>query len=162
MSDEPDLTEQLLDLMVYVPIGLALEAKDLLPKLAERGRGQVNLMRFAGKVASNQGTTTPRGIVDQLVATFETLVGGTTTTSPSSSPPVDEAPAEDDEASEEGAPSRDDGPDLPITGYDSLSAPQLLPYLEPLTDDQLADVLAYEEGHRSRATVINRIKQLQA
>ena len=52
--------------------------------------------------------------------------------------------------------------DLPIDDYDELTAPELLPFLSPLDDDQLAEVLAYEETHRGRATVINRIRQLQS
>ena len=42
--DAPDprkVAEAALDVFVYAPMGLALEAKDLLPKLAERGRNQV-------------------------------------------------------------------------------------------------------------------------
>lgn len=151
MSEEPDLTEQLLDLMVYIPIGLALEARELLPKLAERGRGQVNLVRFAGKVASSQGESQSRSVFDQLVATVGTLITGPPSKTPDG-PPTRESAAR----------HAGETPDLPIDGYDSLSAPQLLPYLDPLDESQLADVLAYEEDHRSRATVINRIKQLQA
>ncbi len=53
VNDEENLGEQLLDLFVYAPIGLLLEAKDLIPKLADRGRGQVALARLAGRVADN-------------------------------------------------------------------------------------------------------------
>ncbi len=35
-EDEPDLVGTALDLFVYAPLGLALEARELLPKLAER------------------------------------------------------------------------------------------------------------------------------
>ena len=35
MNDDDDVTEKLLDALVYAPLGLALEAKDLLPKLAK-------------------------------------------------------------------------------------------------------------------------------
>ena len=56
MNDDDDVTEKLLDALVYAPLGLALEAKDLLPKLAERGRGQVALTRLAGTVAAREGS----------------------------------------------------------------------------------------------------------
>ena len=49
------LVEQALDLLVYAPVGLALEAKEMMPKLVERGRGQVALTRLAGRVAAKRG-----------------------------------------------------------------------------------------------------------
>ena len=52
MDDERTVVDQALDLLVYAPLGLALEAKDMLPKLAERGRGQIALARVAGRFAS--------------------------------------------------------------------------------------------------------------
>lgn len=51
---------------------------------------------------------------------------------------------------------------VPIDDYDELTAPELLPFLSPLTEDELHAVLRYEQAHRSRATVINRIRQLQS
>jgi hypothetical protein len=40
-----------LDLLVYAPVGFALEARELVPRLAERGRGQVTLARLLGRFA---------------------------------------------------------------------------------------------------------------
>ena len=57
-EDRP--VDQVLDLLVYAPIGFALEARELLPQLVDRGRGQVALMRLAGRMASQQ---TPDGDV---------------------------------------------------------------------------------------------------
>ena len=42
-SDD-DLGDRLLDLVLYAPLGLALEAKDLLPKLAARQAGGLPLL----------------------------------------------------------------------------------------------------------------------
>jgi len=126
-EDEKSLVEQALDAFVYAPLGLLLEARDLIPKMADRGRGQVALVRLAGKVAQNRSlpprTTTP---------TVESIV--------------------DDKSS---------SPSLPIEDYDDLSAPQLLPKLESLQSSELQAVLAHEEAHRARATVLNRIHQLR-
>ncbi|MCQ3814169.1 MAG: hypothetical protein KTU85_07095 [Acidimicrobiia bacterium] len=73
-GDNGELAEQLLDLLVYAPIGLALEAKDLIPKLVDRGRGQVSLMRLAGKVASNRGRnySKPEPSVTMPIADYDT------------------------------------------------------------------------------------------
>lgn len=53
-ADDKSLIDQALDAFVYAPLGLLLEARDLIPKMADRGRGQVALTRLAGKVAQNQ------------------------------------------------------------------------------------------------------------
>lgn len=143
MSDDDPIAEQLLDLFVYAPIGLALEARELIPKLADRGRGQVALTRLAGRVAADRGHGEVRSFLDQVAAVVGVVLTGDTPGSATTR--TANRPTE-----------------LPIDDYDDLTAPELLPFLSPLDDDQLADVLAYEEAHRSRATVINRIRQLQS
>ena len=47
-DQDKSIVDQALDLLVYAPLGMALEARDLLPKLADRGRGQVALARLEG------------------------------------------------------------------------------------------------------------------
>ncbi len=72
MADEADqeLIEQLLDVFVFAPIGLALDARDLIPQLARRGRGHVDLLRVAGTLAARQG----RGEAGKLFESFVDLV----------------------------------------------------------------------------------------
>ncbi len=66
--------DQLLDVLVYAPVGLAYEAKELIPKLAERGRGQVALLRFAQRVAAQQGTAeTAERVRATLLDTIDTV-----------------------------------------------------------------------------------------
>lgn len=146
MSDDERLADQVMDLLVYAPIGLALEARQLLPKLAERGRGQIALTRLAGKIATDRGQGEARKLVDQVIAVAGTVLAGD-----GGDPPV---------ADDETVLTGDDSA-LPIDGYDGLSAPQLLPFLPPLSADELDAILRYEQAHRSRTTVINRIRQLQ-
>jgi len=129
-GDHRSLVDQALDAFVYAPIGLLLEARDLIPKMADRGRGQVALARLAGQVAQNQR----RGPAP--AASHDSTSAGTT-------------------------PAPVDGDQLPIQGYDDLSAPQIIPMLGSLSPDQLGEVLIHEETHRSRATVLNKIHQLQ-
>lgn len=143
MSDDDRLAEQILDLLVYAPIGLALEAKELIPKLADRGRGQIALARLAGKVASERGQSDVRSFLDQLVGAVGSALAGDAADVP------DDSDVDEDDAG------------LAIDSYDSLTAPQLLPHLSPLSAEELDEILAYEQAHRSRATVINRIRQLQ-
>ncbi len=153
MSDDEHFTDQVLDYFVYAPIGLALEARELLPKLADRGRGQVALPRLAGRVASQRGQGEARKVIDQVREVVATVLAGD-----AGDPPITDDDLLDltvDETERTAA-------DLPIEDYDELSAPELLPFLSPLTADDLRSVLRYEQAHRSRATVINRIRQLQS
>lgn len=146
MSDDDRLAEQVLDIFVYAPIGLALEARELFPKLADRGRGQVALTRLAGKVAGQKGQGEARRVIDQVVEVVGTVLAGE-----AGDPPITD---------EELLDLTSDAP-LPIDDYDEMTAPELLPFLAPLGEDELSTVLSYEQAHRSRATVINRIRQLQ-
>lgn len=147
MSDDESLADQAMDFFVYAPIGLALEARELIPKLADRGRGQVALTRLAGKVAGQKGQSEARNVIDQIMEVAGTVLGGE-----AGDPPI----------TDEGLLDLTSDSRLPIDGYDDLSAPDLLPFLSPLSNDELGLVLSYEQSHRSRATVINRIRQLQS
>lgn len=147
MNDDEQLTEQLLDLFVYAPIGLALEARELIPKLADRGRGQVALARLAGTVAGRQRHQHGRTVLDQILHAVGAVLGESR-----NGPRSETAPE----------PGNAGSDPLPIPGYDSFTAAQLLPKLADLSDDDLGAVLAHEEAHRGRVTVINRIHQLRA
>lgn len=151
VSDEENLGEQLLDLLIYAPIGLLLEAKDLIPKLADRGRGQVALTQLAGKVAGNRGRDETAPLFRQLVEAAGAALGSMTTDEHELS----------DELDDHGESSEDDL-SLPIKNYNAFSAPQLLEKLEALDQQQLDEILDYELTHRDRQTVTNRIKQLSA
>jgi hypothetical protein len=50
---------------------------------------------------------------------------------------------------------------LPITGYDSLTAAQVVTQLRKLSQRELAKVERYEKRHRSRQTVLNRVGSLR-
>ncbi|MDE0067879.1 MAG: hypothetical protein OXN44_13535 [Acidimicrobiaceae bacterium] len=151
VSEEENLGGQLLDLLVYAPIGLLLEARDLIPKLADRGRGQVALTQLAGKVAGNRGRADTAQLFRQLLEAAGAAVDLIT-------PDRHEDPDELDDPDE----PEDDDPGLPIENYNAFSAPQLLEKLEALDQRQLDTILAYEQAHRDRQTVTNRIKQLSA
>ena len=142
MNDD-DVTEKLLDALVYAPLGLALEAKDLLPKLAERGRGQVALTRLAGTVAARRGQSEAVKLVDELRTGIEAFFT-----------------ANSDKETHDTTES-EPGPDteLPIEGYATLTAVEVIPLLFDLDDEQLDTIEAFEKANRNRSTVLNRIRQ---
>ncbi|HTO01078.1 MAG TPA: hypothetical protein VL068_10425 [Microthrixaceae bacterium] len=50
--------------------------------------------------------------------------------------------------------------ELAVAGYDSLAASQVVPRLATLTITDLAMILAYEQAHRNRQTIVHRVRQL--
>jgi ferritin-like metal-binding protein YciE len=51
--------------------------------------------------------------------------------------------------------------DLPIANYDNLTAEEIIKRLKNLTQEELAQIEAYESGKESRKTVLERIESLQ-
>ncbi len=149
MSNEENFAEQLLDVLVYAPIGLLLEAKDLIPRLADRGRGQVALVQVANRIAGGRRSDASTPLFHRVIDAAGVALGGLST------PDHESADEPDDHAS----PGEDDV-SLPIEDYDSYSAAQLPAKLETLTRTQLDEILSHEQTHRNRRTVTNRIQQL--
>ena len=137
-TPDDDFAERLLDFFVYVPLGLALEAKDLVPKLAERGRGQVALTRLAGTVAARRGQNEAAKMVDDLRSGVESFFAAGSA--------AQERPEPED-------------PGLPIPEYADLTAVEVIPLLADLDDAQLDEIEAFERANRNRSTVLNRIRQ---
>jgi hypothetical protein len=50
-------------------------------------------------------------------------------------------------------------PNLPIAGYDELSAPQVQEQLDGLTPAELRKLRDYEQRHANRKTVLDRIER---
>jgi hypothetical protein len=50
--------------------------------------------------------------------------------------------------------------ELPIPGYDALSASQVVERLAGLAHDELDAVAAYEASHRNRRTILGKVEQL--
>jgi hypothetical protein len=152
--------DQALDLLVYAPVGLALTAAEDLPALVDKGRqrvgGQMTMARMVGQFAVAEGQRQAEHLIRD--ATRHLWAGP-----PSPTPrPAEEAAAKPPPPPPS-APVRPStpAPDLAIPRYDALSASQVVQRLPGLTADELAAVQAYEESHRKRRTVLNRIAQLR-
>ena len=168
MSKRQDPAEQLLDVLVYAPLGLLMEARDLVPKLAEKGRqrmgGQVTVARMIGEMAVRQGQRQAEKMFQRL---REQPAGptGTAASTGAAAPPSNghgpgAAPSAASTPTSTASPSTD-AASLAIPGYDTLSASQVLPRLEGLSPAELAAIQAYEEATRARKTVLSRIDQLR-
>ena len=136
----------MLDVFVFAPIGFALDARELLPKLAERGRNQVALLKVVGQFAVNKG----RADADRIL---KTKPAAPPTTAPPAAPRTSPTARVRPTAAAAAA--------LPINNYDTLSASQIVPRLSGLRPEELARVAAYENAHRRRRTILGRIAQLE-
>jgi hypothetical protein len=75
MSDEPrSPVEQALDVLFYAPIGLALNAEELVGQMAARGRQSVMAAKFIGRMAVQQGRTEVDKALDRIQDQAATLV----------------------------------------------------------------------------------------
>lgn len=158
-TSEPavDPVEQLLDLFLYAPIGLVAKGIDGLPDLVERGRNQAANARVVGQFAlgaTNAKARKSLADAESHLAAFLKIVAESAR--PTRSAPEASAPQEHSTTAV--SPSLDGV----IEGYDDLTAAQVLPLLPSLSDDQLALVETYEQSHRSRKTILNRIRQLRS
>lgn len=192
MTDEKTPLDQAVELLVFAPIGLALTARDELPKLIERGRqqvtGQMAMAKMIGQFAVAQGQREAEKVVKQAGERLGDLgLGGRP--APSGAPATTSAPSTPASASAATPPSAGNGSSatpapaaapvagtaatrtsaaspsddhLAIPGYDALSASQVVQRLAGLSSAELEAVRAYEAGNRGRKTVLHRISQLQA
>lgn len=176
MTDDPKPSvEAAVELLVYAPLGFALEARSLLPGFIERGRNQVTMARMIGRFAVQQGQVEATRRLGPVQAQVEALLGDlglvpsrpdasegsepdepATPTRPTAVPDLPPDPDPDP------VPAGPDVADLAIPDYDSLAASQVVPRLAGLSPDELADVRAYEAAGRGRKTILNRIAQLQS
>jgi len=162
--------DQLLDLFVYAPLGLALTARDQLPQLIERGRKQVTqqttLAKMMGQYAVKEGEKEIRKRVDRMTQppapsrpAADTTAAKTQRTAASPTAGNGKASIAEDAPAPEPKPS---GDHLAIPGYDALSASQVVQRLPGLSGEELAAVRAYEEATRGRRTILTKIGQLQS
>lgn len=171
MADEdPDALDQLLDAALFAPFGMLLEMRDRSPELAARGRQhlqtQISVARMVGQFAVQMGS---RQLSAFLQRQRESASSDTEATGPdpAAAPTDGTLTVEDtvalgntvtiDEPASAPVPS---GP-LPIEGYDTLAASQVVARLDGLDAAGLEAVRAYEAAHRNRKTILGKVAQLQ-
>ncbi|HEV2767491.1 MAG TPA: hypothetical protein VGV63_07280 [Acidimicrobiales bacterium] len=181
MNDSKSPLDRVVELFVYAPVGLALSARDLVPGLVERGRRQVDpqvgVARMVGQMAVSQGRSQAEKALEHAVASAQATLeqlgvldhsepspGPAASSTPATSPPPPPPDGPIVAPAAPPVPRTGNGPAaaaLAIPDYDSLSASQVLPRLSSLSNDELEAVRAYEQAHRGRKTILNKIAQLQ-
>jgi len=152
-SKNPNPGDNLVDLLVYAPVGLALEAVDNLPKFIERGRSQVTLGRFVAKTAAKKGTSSLESLGERLLNDAGQVVVDLFG--------IDLSPDADDAVVEDVEPVAPNDADLPIAEYDSQAAAQIVKLLPQLTPEEREQIAAYEAEGRNRVTILRKVEQLR-
>lgn len=154
-KEEPrPVVDRLADVVFYGPLGLALEHRKILPQLARRGRRQIAFTRTIGRFTVRHGRERIRGLVDDLTGGPEPDHPETPVASVATIPRIGS------DAGADPAPTAS-AADLAIPQYDSLSAIQVVPRLEGLTEAELTQLRQYEAATRARRTILAKISQLQ-
>jgi hypothetical protein len=173
------VVERMLDLTVFGPLGFLLEARRLVPELAERGREHVDLQvrtaRTVGRFAAQLGRRALRPATPSRVgADALASADGHRPGAPSQDLDAREVDRtrpdvavriideiEPDGIEPEGVEPEGIEPEsLPIEGYDALAASQIVARLGGLGQRELELVQGYEAAHRGRRTILHRTGQL--
>lgn len=152
-----DKLEALLDLLVYAPIGLVLDAETVAPDLAKRGRQHTAAARKLGELAVKAGKRRVDEAFEQARQSgsdaASVLTGSTSTpTDQPSSVIVDLDGTESDTSASD---------DLPIADYDTMAASQIVKRLDALSADELEQVREHETANRGRRTILHKLARLQ-
>ena len=192
MTEPKDRIAHTLEVLVYAPIGVGLYIKDMAPTFVNmfvaRGRAEVDrrqaqvqqrttTARSIGQVATAFGVPMVRQRVEREVDTArqraQTLLGSIAGSDGTNGAPAarPERPAPPPAPTNESAPAAtrpsdsigsQAEPDLPIPGYNSLSASQVVQRLAGLSPAELDAVRAYETSNRKRRTILGKIDQISA
>jgi hypothetical protein len=173
MSEQENRVQRAVELIVFAPIGVALYMRDLAPSVIKMfvARGRAEVDRRQEQV--QQHVTSARSFGEVTVAFGLPMLRNKITrqSAPAAAPePVEEPAPAPTPAPVAVAPTPPptitpiaDAPprgDLPIPGYDALSASQVVERLNGLAPPELDAVHAYEAAHRQRRTILGKIEQL--
>jgi hypothetical protein len=172
------VVSEVVDYLVYAPVGLAATVVEELPGLVEKGRSRLTLAKTIGQFAVAMG----RQRVEKMVNDRQSARAAEKA---APAPAAKEAPGGEEGAAvttlrprgrpqrqesgeADGTPSGDEDAvaavpaDLAIPGYDALAASQVVQRLAGLSEEELEAVREYEEATRGRRTILGRIEQLSS
>jgi hypothetical protein len=144
-----------------------------LPKLLARAEGRVDGVRRAANQFlahnDNNGFSAPQPASSPRSAPEPTVAAPTSVRPPDlprrPAPPPPSVPAPEPAHVPVARVNGNDAAaraELPIPGYDALSASQVVERLTGLADEELDAVRDYETTHRNRRTILGKIEQLAA
>jgi hypothetical protein len=176
-DDQPEgtpLNERLLDMLVFVPAGIAVSVVEDFPKLAARGRERLGVRvssaravgKFAVKAGQGEFRRRSQGLLHRGGKPPDSRVRGE-----AARPSGTEGPGRTGsfaaplEPLVRPVPSPGSAHVPPVTalsipGFDTLSASQVVQRLDGLNRAELVSVRTYESSTRGRRTILSRVDQL--
>lgn len=152
MTEQRPLIEKVLDIMVYAPVGLALQLRSDLDTVVTSGRTRVServqLARWIGEMAVTYG----RQELEKRMAATRAGSGAVDSVASASIavPPV----------AQPAAVVKAVALTPPFDGYPSLAAAQVVQLLGRLPTPELKAIRTYESAHRGRRTILAKLDQL--
>lgn len=179
MSDENQSESRIDDLvekLVYFPVGVAAAVAKALPDAASNGKslveGQLKTAEFLGRVGvqyAKKRYETPEALLQDLSKVVAKSVGGTfgdalsrivdTVVGTKATVSDGSTRVGKDGVSDGVSPAGDKSRVGGIKDYDSLTASQVIGALEKCSPEELSEVESYELEHRRRRTVLARLSQ---
>lgn len=171
-SDADSPLANLLDLMVYAPLGVLSIARDQFPALVERGRATVQTSgagyRAVGEFTAEQLASRVRGYVEE-VRDLLVAMGVVPDASHDSGRSTDTTGADVAQPDGTEGAARHQEPvegveaaiETVIVGYDAMTASEIVPLLATLTAAQRTIVAEHEQMGRARRTILGRLERLQ-
>ncbi len=170
------VVSEVVDYLVYAPVGLAATVLEELPGLVEKGRSRLTMAKTIGQFAVVMGRQRVEKMVNdrQGARTAEKAAPSpeepagreegaeVTTLRPRGRPQRHESGDADGPASRAGDEAAAPPANLAIPGYDALAASQVVQRLAGLSEEELEAVREYEEATRGRRTILGRIEQLSS
>jgi hypothetical protein len=172
VTDERAPIEHVLDVVVYAPLGLIGTVQKRMPDLVAEGRRsaeqRIVLARFIGQMAVGiAGKEVTRRLQSLRPAAQPGAVIEASATETAGPDDAGDASSVTSDRSTDDAPAAQvtipvpTVDELPIPGYDSLAAAQVVGRLDALDPDELDRVAAYETAHRHRRTILAKVAQLR-
>ncbi len=176
-----DLGKELLDRLVYQPIGLAAAILKALPNATEEGRkfvaGPVQTVQFvsqlaAGVVKARYGSQiagvedTLSGVrrnMEEKTSEIKRTLGSTFQTIDATVQTIFPRPSAPEQAARDTAPGSTPGK-TPVGGvesYDTLTAVQIIALLDKRSLAELSEIELFELAHRRRRTVLAAISKIR-
>jgi hypothetical protein len=163
-----------LDLLVFAPLGFALEAKRLLPTLVSRGKREVSNARVIGSFVTPIAKRKAERFLVETVrgerAHPKPRANSVTSASPPVSSVVSPAPRSGNATGATNAtttttattaaePSTITGETFPIENYDQLPSSTIVELIDRLSPSERLVIASYEQANRKRRTILTKIAQ---
>lgn len=180
--DIDELRKEVIDRLVFQPIGLLSAVLKALPNAAEEGRrvveGPLQTAKFVGDMAAgvvrarygaqlNEMEERFRGVRDVVEHTTDSVIREARARVSETIPgkqqrrPGDPGSSARESDATDGTRSHAPASVGGIVGYDSLTAAEVVARLDDLSDAALAEVESFELAHRRRRTVLAKISKLR-